>query len=257
MNRDRLPQLRDKVSLEVHFYSADVVFKIKREGFENHMYVGGVREKIKGFSQSSERRLNFLIRNSISEWTTLLTLTYPAEYPNDGKVCKSQLRAFTEFLRRQETKYVWVLEFQARGAPHFHLLLSGKIDKDLVAVRWYEIVGTGDEKHLRAGTRIERLRNPEKAPWYMSNYVAKLKQKSVPESFKNVGRFWGACKLPRHRVIRYEGTYREIAAYMRSARRWYQNRSKREWGFKWKWQGMGFCLRDGAKLRFEVMENDV
>jgi len=253
MKKYPLPHLEDQVKLEVHTYPSDVVLKIKRLPCEGVMYVGGVRGKINGFSRSSALKLNFLIRNFMSGWKTLLTLTYPADFPLDGKICKGHLRAFLEFLRRAKTRYVWVLEFQRRGAPHYHLLLSSDLDWEIIAQRWYAIVGSEDPKHLRAGTRIERLRTPEKAAWYMSNYVTKQEQKDVPPDFQNVGRFWGASRMPRHYVMKFDFTYREAAAYLRTYRRWYKIRCQRDWNYKWRWGGLGFTLRDGARVPHEII----
>lgn len=248
-----LPELEERVTLEVHSYTSDVVLKIRRGEGAKYMYVCGVRGQVKGFSASSARRMEFAVRNSISEWTTLVTLTYPAEFPEDGRVCKQHLRAFLEFLRRQKLLYAWVLEFQARGAPHFHLVTTGFIDKDWVSARWYEIVGSGDERHLRAGTRIERLRTPAAAPKYMARYIGKLEQKTVPNSFTNVGRFWGTSRMPRVAFFRFEGTYREVAAYMRSMRRWNRNRLRKK-GYIWKWGGLGFTLRGGARIPMQKLK---
>ena len=251
--KPKRPGLGELVSLQTDFYKSDVVFKIGRAGRNKYFVIGGKREVVKGFSHSSARRLSFLIRNAAADWTVFATLTYPEEFPTDGLKVKANLRAFLEFLRREEIRYVWVLEFQRRGAPHFHFVLSGEIDKDILAERWYAIVGSGDPRHLRAGTRIERIRDPRKAAGYMGNYAVKLESKWVPEGFSNVGRFWGGTRLQRmHPSVRFFGSYRDVAAYLRSARRWYKRRCA-EWGFKWEWKGLGFCLRDGARLPREAL----
>lgn len=253
MFKPALPQLEELVSLETHFYKSDVVFKIRRGTGEKHCYVGGRREAISGFSHSSARRLSFLIRNAAADWTVFATLTYPEEFPTDGRKVKANLRAFLEFLRRKNIRYVWVLEFQRRGAPHFHFVLSGELEKGVLAERWYEIVGSGDMRHRFAGTRIERIRNPKKAAGYMANYALKLEQKWVPENFSNVGRFWGGTRLKREcPSIRFLGSYRNVAAYLRRYRRWYKRRLA-EYGINYRWGGYGFCLRDGARLPREFL----
>ena len=63
-----------------------------------------------------------------------------------------------------------------------------------LAERWYNIVGSGDEKHLRAGTGIEFIKSKDQLYGYLSNYVKKLDQKTPPAGFENVGRFWGASR---------------------------------------------------------------
>jgi len=59
---------------------------------------------------------------------------------------------------------------------------------------WYRFVGSGDEKHLAAGTRVERLRKQDGARRYAVKYAGKMKQKHVPKDFRNVGRFWGCSR---------------------------------------------------------------
>ena len=59
---------------------------------------------------------------------------------------------------------------------------------------WYRIVGSGDEKHLQAGCRTERLRKPDGARRYVVKEATKMYQKVVPAEYRNVGRFWGCSR---------------------------------------------------------------
>jgi hypothetical protein len=94
----------------------------------------------------------------------------------------------------------WFLEFQARGAPHFHCYLSGYPVGGVKAVSqaWFSIVGSGDEKHLawhegKLSGRpcLEWFRVPHAASAYATKYATKQEQKDVPQEYQNVGRFWG------------------------------------------------------------------
>lgn len=152
------------------------------------------RSKIIKFSKRSARRLRHLIRNTEDMWRVFITLTYPENYPGNGRETKAHLNAFLQYLRRKGIKSVWVLEFQSRGAPHYHIIASGHIQKDDIAGRWYRIVGSGDEKHLRAGTRIESIKSKRHLYGYLLSYIRKLDQKTPPEGFEDVGRFWGSSR---------------------------------------------------------------
>jgi hypothetical protein len=128
--------------------------------------------------------------------TVLLTLTYPGDFPTDGRRVKRHWHNFRTWLvrggkERPSRKGAWFLEFQGRGAPHFHIFLDGPVDKKEVARKWYDLVASGDERHLRAGTRIETLREGHAAAAYASKYASKAEQKEVPDGFSEVGRFWG------------------------------------------------------------------
>jgi hypothetical protein len=160
------------------------------------------RGEVTEFSEESRRRLAFVANNTAVEFRTLITLTYPRNYPHDGRTVKRHLRAFLQSWRRWTVgaSYLWFLEFQRRGAPHVHVLTdyplpSRRTDKKnvqrWVSQRWYDICNSGDPKHLVAGTRIERLRNRDNPGAYAVKYASKMEQKHVPKDYRNVGRFWG------------------------------------------------------------------
>jgi hypothetical protein len=156
-------------------------------------------------------------------------------------------------LRRKGLRYVWVLEFQERGAPHYQLLASGPIPKDEIAQRWYEIVGSGDEKHLRAGTGIEAIKSKEGLYHYLYSYVTKSKQKVAPGGFEDVGRFWGSSRD----LLVYEGFDRidhfyKLVWSIKLIRNWYKAHL-RMFGIKWRWKGKGFIALDGASLVKQIM----
>lgn len=163
------------------------------------------RGEIMEFSRKSRMRLAFVASNTAVEFRTMITLTYPREFPSDGKAVKLHLNTFLTWLRRDTggCEYLWFLEFQARGAPHIHLLIDGPLPRNRedtrayrfrVSATWFDVVGSGDERHLAAGTRTERLRKPGGARFYAVKYAHKMRQKAVPPDYRNVGRFWGCSR---------------------------------------------------------------
>jgi len=165
---------------------------------------GGNKSVITGFSHRSGQRMRKYLRACVTKYTHMLTLTYPFSYPSDGKTVKLHLKAFCRWLDRQHEinaqlegstdkfSAFWFLEFQERGAPHFHIFTNFMVDYKAVARKWYEVVGSDDERHLRAGTRTERLKAGRGGTIsYASKYAAKACQKVAPEGYENVGRFWG------------------------------------------------------------------
>lgn len=178
----------------VELYNHDVV--VIRKGWAP-VSVRATRSEVTEFSKASRQRLAFIASNTDVRFTSMLTLTYPKEFPTDGKTVKRNLNTFLTYLKRyvDSLGYLWFLEFQKRGAPHIHLLLRGmrvsKVTQAWVSSTWYRVCGTGDEKHLAAGTRLERIRKVDGARRYALKYCHKMKQKAVPKGFRNVGRFWG------------------------------------------------------------------
>jgi hypothetical protein len=159
---------------------------------------GSKRGMIKEFTPDSRRRLmRTLARLRRGVLPLFLTLTYPREFPVDLGVSKGHLKRFFERLQYyfEDCGAIWKLEFQKRGAPHYHILLWG-VGYDVrflewVSRAWYEVVGSGDERHLRAGTRVEWIRSVRGTFSYASKYLGK--DQVVPEESKEVGvgRFWG------------------------------------------------------------------
>jgi hypothetical protein len=164
---------------------------------------------VREFSQKSRRRLAKLC--AAIHWGALpflfVTLTYPDEFPTDGRECSRHL---DNFRRTWSDQYgtpvaVWKREYQARGAVHFHIAIlrpSESIPLEVIqrwaAKAWYQVVGSGDEKHLRAGTSVEVLRKPPVS--YFSSHGEhgrdkKGYQNEVPECISNPGRFWGVWNI--------------------------------------------------------------
>lgn len=183
----------------------DVVVK---SGIKNTVRYQGVpsargrRGKITEFSRASVNRMKLLLRNiDPSLINSILTLTYPSDYPTDGKETKRHLDLMKRWLKRHGVaRGFWFYEFQGRGAPHFHAFISSfpKGGVEAVSRAWYQIVNSGDPKHLAwhngllSGRKcLEPMRNPLAASVYATKYASKMNQKKVPEGFENVGRFWG------------------------------------------------------------------
>lgn len=166
------------------------------------------RGSIGGFSAKSRRNLMKLCAGipwALFERRMFTTLTYPTEFPCDGRQVKRHLEAFRSRFERRFGKQavVWKLEFQRRGAPHFHLLLSlpGSVDvlefRAWLSEAWYGVVGSGDVLHLLAGTQVQ-IADTDCGRYFaygVKSTGSKEYQNCVPVGFENVGRFWGAWNV--------------------------------------------------------------
>jgi hypothetical protein len=243
----------EECSLTVKVYPRDVKIQFSPRNLPKFSRGAPKRSRIVNFSKPSAKRLKFVIRNSEDIWKVFITLTYPENFPCDGKKTKAHLNAFLQFLRRKQIKYTWVLEFQSRGAPHYHIIASDFIPKDELSDRWYSIVNSGDEKHLKAGTGIESIKSMGHLYGYLSNYIRKLEQKTPPEGFENVGRFWGASRnLLIFKMFQKINHYYKLARMIKIIRRWYKAHL-RQFGIKWRWKGQGFTVLDGVLLIKQLM----
>lgn len=180
------------------------------------------RGRVRGFTRRSARRLGSYLQDAEADYRVMLTLTYPGG--GDWTAAKRHLHAFCERLRRRfgdqaGWSLCWFLEFQRRGAPHFHIFTTHWIDRHELSQIWFEIVGSGDERHLAAGTRAEWLRlGRDGAAAYARKYAAKAEQKILPDMFKNtgLGRWWGVKGL--RKTVAATTTYDSKAKMRQSAR---------------------------------------
>lgn len=158
---------------------------------------------INGYSRESRNRfLKYLLSVNYNSMGAPLfyTLTYPGEYSNDPRVWKRDLMTFIKRLNRLygDMCGTWRLEPQKRGAPHFCGFLWGckgletMEGKKMFSRMWFEVVGSGDEKHLRAGTGIEKEEMILKRIYYQAKYQTKDEKGGVKQEFDYpVGRYWG------------------------------------------------------------------
>lgn len=86
------------------------------------------RGEVRRFSEASRRRMQRMLAMTSATPRYLLTLTYPDAWPS-ARQAKAHLKTFCQRLERvaeaagRRLAVVWRLEFQQRGAPHFHLLI--------------------------------------------------------------------------------------------------------------------------------------
>lgn len=158
---------------------------------------------VDGYSRESRNRflkILFSIDYVIMGTPLFYTLTYPGEYSNDPRIWKRDLMTFIKRLKRlyPDLCGTWRLEPQKRGAPHYCGFLWGCPDlggmkgKELFSKMWFEVVGSGDEKHLRAGTGIEVPYDLTGTIFYIAKYQAKDEKGGVKQEFDYpVGRYWG------------------------------------------------------------------
>ena len=171
------------------------------------------RGTIDAFSEKSRRRLR---RAAVDAWPALTSqfcLTYPAEFPQDGKVSKKHLQKFLDCFRKnfKGHPYLWVLEFQRRGAPHYHLFLDLPVTEEnrlWLASTWCRVSCDNDPAALAFHSHeINFISWDMGNGAYVAKYLEKANQKFVPEGYTDVGRFWGTSRglIPAPLYLEAEG----------------------------------------------------
>jgi hypothetical protein len=167
--------------------------------------VGGKRGAITRLSDDARRHMREALHkfpDAALSKALFVTLSYPADYPTPAE-SKVHFKRFKEWMRRAHPTSctVWKLEYQERGAPHFHLLIMGVQTMPLTWLKhaWAKCVKSGDPLHLSQGAHIKRVTNPQA----VRSYLSKWKQLPAKILGGHTGRFWGVFG---HREL-YEGEH--------------------------------------------------
>lgn len=94
------------------------------------------------------------------------------------------------------------------------------------AVNWYEVVGSGEPRHLAAGTRVETVKSVRGVFAYASKYLAKVEDDPATE-YESIGRCWGIMgreHLPWATIIEMSLPYEQGIRLKRAAVRYLQSK---------------------------------
>jgi len=167
---------------------------------------GGQRGQVKGFSRQSQKRFrdlgNSIDLDSITPRCVLnITHTYPGAFPMNKAQWRRHLNCLCKRWKRRwgPCAVIWKLEFQRRGAPHWHLVafanhtMAGALPAfcQWLQETWHAICGAGDPDHLRWGTKVTaclRRSDVDRELRYLAKNDSKPKEKEVVDT----GRQWGA-----------------------------------------------------------------
>ena len=194
--------------VKVIFEATPDDIRVKEQGFFKagniDRLLEGTKNKITSFGLRGQKNCRFKFRSASRYMKTVLCLTYAEELKGilDGRKIKRHLDVFLKALKRKfgkNLRYLWILEFQSNGNPHFHMMTDIKPKhirqfRRWVAETWYEIVDSKLEKALHAGTSADWIHSDIGCADYMASYLSKQHQKTVPNGFDNVGLFWGGSR---------------------------------------------------------------
>lgn len=211
----------------------------REEGIEiGRSQGGGLRSEVEGYSKASRNRfLKTLLAIDYEKMgpPMFYTLTYPGQYSSNPADWKRDLHTFVMRLKRAYPDMcgTWRLEPQERGAPHFAGFLWGCPDlagiegKERFSRMWYEVVGSGDKRHLKAGTGIELEAMIDRRILYLAKYQTKEEKGGLRQEFAyKVGRYWGVFNRERI-AIRKERMELDPALYFRIRRVMRKNAEKK------------------------------
>lgn len=163
------------------------------------------RGEIKGFSESSRRRLRervHAVRRDAKG--VFVTPTYHETRPTPDRA-KQHVETLWKWLERryngenvQNISCVWKMEPQERGVPHFHLIIWGidYIPIQKLCEKWHEITEETSDQHRKQGVDIETALNEDgKLQNYLSKYMAEEYDQwpgaEEGDPWAEPGRWWG------------------------------------------------------------------
>lgn len=172
---------------------------------------GAKRSTVKEFTRASQVRLQTML----SGWRfrtrpCMLTLTYPANHAPPKISNRIFRRMFLQRLLRAFPNLgaVWRLEYQMRGAVHYHLIIDGVEDEEMrqwverwAKKNWRDCRGTeySHKKEEVERNRLEWINHNDAAKFYLTKEVGKSiqgnragqawqKDITPPDHY---GHFWG------------------------------------------------------------------
>lgn len=201
------------------------------------------RGEVQMFSARSASRLTRTARNASPALVSQFCLTYHQANP-DGATAKKHLDTWLKAVRRAVpgAGYLWILEFQTRGVPHFHVWLTvpfSEVTWKRLGAAWNRIAEPTSPEHLwwhteeRPGPRGKPQRSmlawDMKGAGYLRKYMSKEAQKCVPGGFGWVGRFWGCSRdlVPEPITIEAADLTAPIEDVTRTMSKWVEARRRR------------------------------
>lgn len=170
---------------------------------------GGIRKSIVGFSKNSKCRLvRFVNRIYTRAVPVFITLTYHEKWTEDFKQWKYHLNLFlsrTSYSFRKlypDSAGIWRLEFQRRGAPHFHIVAFFDEGVDVYALEqevkqlWFQIVDDDSREFYEYGVHVQSAFNQRGVLFYLlGGHLSKDKQARNDIKTGRSWGYWGREKL--------------------------------------------------------------
>lgn len=158
-------------------------------------------------------------------------LTYPAEYPQNWRLWKLNLKEFKRLLLKRfpQAEGMWKLELQKRGAPHFHLVIdfrarcSIKRLRQWVDAAWARIAHQDDVHQGKYACRVEPIWSIRHCLNYAAKYCNKINAAPIGDDGNELtaadlgdtmGRQWGVIGKPDFSPSQEFGVTSEAFTYM-------------------------------------------
>jgi hypothetical protein len=187
------------------------------------------RGKVTRFTNQSRKRLfKQLLKLNAGHEYFFITLTYPSEYSLDFTVWKEDLRKLSCGLQYHYPKlgFIWKLEYQKRGAPHFHLLGSIpdvhhiKELRGIIRKSWRKIIGETSTRSFQYSVQVDSVQDIKASVFYLALYQTKDQNERTDIPSGRVWGIYGRKHLPTGNCGESTFSYEEQITLRRIIRRW-------------------------------------
>lgn len=172
----------------------------------------GMRGSVSKFSKRSRFRLFTAlakIKADLPCRPVFVSLTYHYGHRLIIDDNKTHLHHFLVRLRQYDlnVQFIWRIELQKRGAPHFHLIIfpgpgpDGFKEDDYnikISSLWHEIADPKSKAHKEYGCKVKAIDSYREACIYLSKYVAK---EPIECDSDLIGKHWGCSRNLPYEVI--------------------------------------------------------
>lgn len=219
-------------------YPNSVFFEPPGGVSSKRLYRQKTRGKIKKFSKRARFRLFQILstlKTDLDRKPLFVTLTYHYGFTVSDNKFQEDFHSFLTSLRNYDSQvqYIWKLELQKRGAPHFHMIIfpGGIYDYDHnhgyyrhLSQIWHRISDPNSKAHALYGCKIVTINDYRHACAYVSKYCAK---NSDNDNDQYIGKRYGCSRnLPvsKPKVIITD----EVSAHflLESIRKWLVSKGK-------------------------------
>ena len=208
-----LPYLTEVVPLE--YYNNCFRFKFGSSEREYHIPPERKKNDITSFSINSRRRLKrklSMVHLGSYSRTFFVTYTFHNVYPKSSDELKRHFRNFLKSVKRvnPSVAWIWRLEWQKRGAPHFHMVYFIPKHSTLKEIKhfekeqrrlWHRTLEDFDFWTWRYSVDVKSLDSKKKLYAYISKYVSKVEN----EDDAAIGhQHWGSSA---NLILKSEGAF--------------------------------------------------
>lgn len=171
----------------ISIFSNRVSWQNPKASFPSHKTPTRKAKDIKTFSENSRRRLiQLLARVNLNYYGQVyfVSTTFDKVYPENSKELKTFLDKYLKSLKKSfpELSYIWRLEIQKRGAPHFHFffLIPRYTDrykigtvKRIIRFRWLNMLADKNQWSYKYGVNFQTVKEKRKVFSYVAKYTSK------------------------------------------------------------------------------------